>query len=287
LFLVMTLLVRDEEEILEANMRYHLDQGIDHIIVTDNLSSDRSREIIQGFVSQGVATYLFESADTHSQSRWVTRMARMACETLHADWVVHSDADEFWIPVGHQSLATFFSECQEWDIIEAQRHDFVCVQDETAKDRPRPFWERMTYRKTVSLNPLGNPLPPKVAHRASANAVVADGNHAVSGLERPRKLQGGLEILHFPLRSRTQYINKIRVGGRALMNNTELPLKVGATWRKQYEELQNTGSLSFLESSIVNTEELETLISSRAVVEDTRLKSVLQELSPGLMPTGI
>lgn len=285
--LVMTLLVRDEEEILEANMRYHLGQGIDHIIVTDNLSSDRSREIIQGFVSQGVATYLFEDADTHSQSRWVTRMARMAHETFHADWVVHSDADEFWVPVGHQSLATFFSECHEWDIIEARRHDFVCVQDETAKDRSRPFWERMTYRKRVSLNPLGNPLPSKVAHRSSANAVVADGNHAVYGIDRPRKLREGLEILHFPLRSRSQYINKIRVGGRALMNNTELPLNVGATWRKQYEELQQTGSLSFLESSIVNNEELEELISSGAVVEDTRLKSALQELTPGLMPTGI
>ncbi|WP_346915747.1 glycosyltransferase family 2 protein [uncultured Roseibium sp.] len=285
--LVMTLLVRDEEEILEANMCYHLDQGIDHIIVTDNLSSDRSREIIQSFVSQGVATYLFEDSDTHSQSRWVTRMARMACETFHADWVVHSDADEFWMPVGHQNLATFFSQCQEWNIIEARRHDFVCVQDETAGDLPRPFWERMTYRKTVSLNPLGNPLPPKVAHRPSEKAVVADGNHAVSGIEKPRKLKEGLEILHFPLRSRAQYTNKIRVGGRALMNNAELPLNVGATWRKQYEELQKTGSLSFLESSIVNSEDLKTLIFSGAVVEDTRLKSALRELSPGLTPTGI
>lgn len=287
MFLVMTLLVRDEEEILEANMRYHLEQGIDHIIVTDNLSSDRSREIIQSFVSQGVATYLLEDSDAYSQSRWVTRMARMACEIFHADWVVHSDADEFWMPVGHQNLATFFSRCQEWNIIEARRHDFVCVQDETVNCKPVPFWERMTYRKTVSLNPLGNPLPPKVAHRPAANAVVADGNHAVSGIETPRKLKEGLEILHFPLRSRSQYINKIRVGGRALKNNTELPLNVGATWRKQYEELQKTGCLSFLESSIVNTEELKALISSGAVVEDTRLKSALRELSPGLTPTGI
>ena len=287
LFLVMTLLVRDEEETLEANMRYHLDQGIDHIIVTDNLSSDRSREIIQDFVSQGVATYLFEGEDTHAQSRWVTRMARMAHETFQADWIVHSDADEFWIPLAHPSLAAFFSQCQEWDVIEAQRHDFVCVRDETADNRSLPFWARMTYRKTVSLNPLGNPLLPKVAHRPSANAVVADGNHAVSGLDTPRKLQGGLEILHFPLRSRSQYINKIRVGGKALMNNTGLPLNVGATWRRQYDELQKTGTLSFIESSIVNNEGLEALLSSGAAVEDTRLKSVLESLSPGLKPTGI
>ena len=35
----------------------------------------------------------------------------------------------------------------------------------------RPFWERMTLRERVSLNPLGKPLPPKLAHRAHPEIV--------------------------------------------------------------------------------------------------------------------
>ena len=42
--LVMTLLVRDEEDILDANLRYHLDQGVEHVFVTDNLSADGTRD---------------------------------------------------------------------------------------------------------------------------------------------------------------------------------------------------------------------------------------------------
>jgi hypothetical protein len=42
----MTLLVRDEEDILDANIQYHLSRNIDKIIITDNLSKDATKDII-------------------------------------------------------------------------------------------------------------------------------------------------------------------------------------------------------------------------------------------------
>ena len=42
----MTLLVRDEEDIIEDNLLFHLNQGIDFVVVTDNRSVDvRSRAL--------------------------------------------------------------------------------------------------------------------------------------------------------------------------------------------------------------------------------------------------
>ena len=38
--LVMTLLVRDEEDIVEDHLVYHLNQGVDFVIATDNNSVD-------------------------------------------------------------------------------------------------------------------------------------------------------------------------------------------------------------------------------------------------------
>ena len=44
--IVMTLLVRNEEDIIEANIEFHLAQGADFIIATDNRSTDRTRDLL-------------------------------------------------------------------------------------------------------------------------------------------------------------------------------------------------------------------------------------------------
>ena len=101
--IVMTLLVRDEEDIIGENLEFHRAQGIDHFIVTDNRSVDRTTDILQRYVSQGILTYIWEGRDNYDQAVWVTRMARVAATEFDADWVINSDADEFWMPT---SIAT-------------------------------------------------------------------------------------------------------------------------------------------------------------------------------------
>ena len=76
--LVMTLLVRDEQDIVRENLDFHLAQGVDQVIVTDNGSEDATAEILREYESRGVVRLLFEPSDDYSQGRWVTRMARLA-----------------------------------------------------------------------------------------------------------------------------------------------------------------------------------------------------------------
>ena len=78
MMLVLTLLCRDEADILESMLRFHLAQGVDRIIATDNGSVDGSLEILQRFERRGQLTLLQEAEQTHDQAIWVTRMARMA-----------------------------------------------------------------------------------------------------------------------------------------------------------------------------------------------------------------
>ena len=53
--LFMTLLLRDEEDIVRENLDFHLAQGVDRVIVTDNGSEDRTVEILRDSTRRGAS----------------------------------------------------------------------------------------------------------------------------------------------------------------------------------------------------------------------------------------
>lgn len=237
--LIMTILVRNEQDILPHMIEYHREQGVDHFIVTDNLSEDRTPDILAHYAAKGWMTVIQERQDNYDQRAWVTRMAHMAtAPELNAGWIIHSDADEFWLSPG-QSLKRYFANLSTTvNIVRAPRHDFVPLKEESGK-----WHENMIYRKVVSLNPQGKLLPPKVAHRTNPQVKISQGNHNLSGFDNPVHSNQGIEILHFPVRNLAQLENKIAKGGAAYEHNTVLPKTVAIGWRRLYEQLKLDGNL--------------------------------------------
>ena len=268
--LVMTLLLRDEEDIVRENLDFHLAQGVDRVIVTDNGSEDATVDILREYEAQGAVRLLLEPADDYSQGHWVTRMARLAAAE-GADWVINNDADEFWWPRSGTLASTFEGLGDEVGIVVAHRTNFApCPED------GRRFWERMTARERESLNPLGKPLPPKVAHRAHPEITVVQGNHRVEGPDLGGRVDdGSIEILHFPMRTYAQFENKIVKGGRAYARNPELPHRTGRTWRRLYELWEQGELRDHYDGQVVNGPGRDDL------VEDTRLRDYLRALRAG------
>lgn len=266
--IVMTLLVRDEQDILAENIEYHRSQGVDFFIIMDNLSVDATPEIAKRYVHQGIASYILQEEDDYSQSKWVTMMARMAFRDFGADWVINNDADEFWWPKSGSLGQVFAALGPGYNAVLANRHNFVLVRT----DKTVPFYDSMVYREAVSRNPLGNPLPPKMAHRGNAEVVVAQGNHTVTGLEKLSVVTDVIEIFHFPLRSVSQFENKIAKGGAAYARNTTLPQTTGITWRKLYEEYsEQQGLAEYFEQNLYDADRLERELAVGKLIEDRRL----------------
>lgn len=232
----MTLLVRDEEDILDWNLRYHLSRGVDHFIVTDNLSVDRTPEILQGYEAQGLVTLLHESSDDYSQDLWVSRMAEIARTDLDPTWILHSDADEFWWPNRLTDLKSTF-ECNPAgaQAILVQRENFLGP----AQDDGEPFFQRMVYRQRQPANALGGPLLPKIAHRPMEGVYVHQGNHGLSidGTKVESPQVDEISILHFPSRTPRQLQNKVAKGGAAYQRNTRFDPGMGHTWRSLHQDL--------------------------------------------------
>ena len=231
--LIMTLLVRDEEDILQANIDFHLSLGVDFIIATDNLSADSTPSILKSYQAMGKLKYILEEDDNYSQHAWVTRMARMARLDYGADWVINNDADEFWWPRFGDLKSTFSSIPREYNVLQAERHNLV-PRLETDKDLP--FYATMTYQEVESLNPVGKPLPPKQAHIGHPEVAVRQGNHRMDDIGKQRVIHDLIDIYHYPIRSYAQIENRIVQLGAALARNTELDRSLGGARRDLYEE---------------------------------------------------
>lgn len=280
----MTLLVRDEEDILEANFDFHIAQGVDFFIVTDNLSVDRTRDIIERYVRRGLAVYLHESADDFAQYRWVTRMARLAASHYSADWVINSDADEFWAPQNEagtlkDALAGVPSDQLA---VSVQRSNFVPTDE-----RGRGFFaERMRLRERESFNAIGLPLPAKVCHRAFDDIQVEQGNHAVRRAGSCLSAAPGpLRILHYPVRSYRQLESKIIHGGAAYARNRELSRSMGKTWRHLYAVWEQGGLRDWYAGQLLTEAQTQSRIGSGDLIYDDAVLEMLRRSHRALLPS--
>ncbi len=169
---VMALKVRDEGDILESNLRFHHALGVDHFVVTDNGSTDETPEILGRYTEAGLVTVISEPGTDYrvAGAGWLTQMARLAATELGADWVVHTDADEFWRPVFGSLKDTLAGIPERYGVVVAPRVEYV-----GRPDGPGTFAERLTVREARSR------LQPKVAHRAEPDVVSLDrGAHDVA-----------------------------------------------------------------------------------------------------------
>jgi Glycosyl transferase family 2 len=270
--LTMTLLVRNEADILADNIRYHHDMGVDSFIVMDNLSTDATPEILRALGQEFDIDYLRQEDDDYNQWQWVTDMARRAARDHGADWVINNDADEFWQPETGDLKRFCAALPPEVSVVEVQRHNAVVSCDSAAPLAGACHPRSAVMFEAQSLNVKGQALPGKVLHRASETVTVAQGNHSVSDLSGQVDAAGGrLRILHYPYRTLAHYKAKIRLGGAAYGRNTTLDQGIGATWRSHYAALE-TGALDRFWLELAQTpEEIAIGAYSNQLFRDTRV----------------
>jgi hypothetical protein len=269
--LILTLLVRDEEDILEANLRYHLGRGVDHILVTDNRSVDGTPDILQRYERMGRVSVRREEGDTYDQWRWVTRMAQSAFTQHGADWVIHADADEFWWPQQGDLKAALQTVPAGFGALRVPRNNFLVTRGQRG-----PCVGNMLLREGQSRSYLGRPLLPKVCHRGCADAVVQQGNHGLKAAEMSTRLpvydaHQPIEILHYQLRGWEHFRNKIVLGGAAYARNTELPENVGRGWRLLYDLHQQGKLREYYDQQLVSEEDRREGLLDGRYVTDRRL----------------
>ena len=70
----MTLLARDEADIVDAQIAFHLHAGVDFVIATDHGSEDGTREILERHEREGHLRLIRQDVPEVRQAEWVTHM---------------------------------------------------------------------------------------------------------------------------------------------------------------------------------------------------------------------
>ena len=286
----MTLLVRDERDIVEEHLAFHLAAGVDEVIVTDHASTDGTEEILARYESDGRVRVLREPEGPFRQREWVTGMARLAATEHGADWVINGDADEFWWPRGGSLQEVLAAVPRRYGIAQSFVRHFVPVRDDG-----RPFHERMTLPaqpdgadqrpcQPVAAVPEGRPprVPRDRARRGRARRPLRRAPAAarlvsdrVPPLPSPHAGAGRAEGARLGRRGR----EVLRLRGRAAGAGDGVPR---APVRGRGERL---GRRVLRRRSRSRAEDAETGVAAGLLAEDTRVRDAIRVVADGGAPT--
>jgi hypothetical protein len=266
--LVQTLVVRDEVDIIDAQIAYHLNAGVDFVIATDHDSDDGTVEILESYERRGYLQLIRERGEMR-ESDWRTRMARAAATEHGADWVINTDADEFWVP-RHGTLK---------DVLTAVPDGAGVVWATTCHFVPRPddgafFAERMTARFAgeAALNDPTSPYRPhaKAVHRADPSIRIRFGSHRVISDLKPLPAWHPADVFHFPYRSLEQYERKTVRRARG-----DKPL---GQYVKGLQAREQGRMESVYSDLVIDDGALARGLASGSLIQDTRLRDALTKL---------
>lgn len=282
--LAMTILVRDEIDVIEENIRFHASIGVDKFVVTDNSSKDGTREVLDLLSKVFDLTVFDEPSLSIDQDLWVSGMADWLKNEDSADWIINNDADELWYAHSGNlkddiadSVDNSDEAYEDVGVLLCPRQNMIGSRESVSGESYRFFQNNyaviknlLTATDSKAWTESGGDIiirkvPGKVITRTEGLQSVGMGNHRAKHDALTINCSN-ISVFHYPIRSFAQFEKKVVNYGSSLENNDRFGENISKHLRHWYA--------CFREGSL--REQYQSFVLSESVLEDLAARGIVQ-----------
>jgi len=277
--------VKNESDIIESFCRYNLSYCDGMLIYENNKSTDNTREIIQKLISEGLPIFFADEVEVKRYVAAKTEIAKLAINKYGADLVVPLDADEFLSHIDGENPREELESLRENVEYQVKWRTYVYEKEPDLEQGFLPF------NFTRYRNPALDVQNKALASRWLIKEKKAEFSPGAHYFEYPKDYKDSvamevhqkLVMSHYPLRSKTQMMNKAVPNWICKWRET-FPEREGHGYQLGiiWDELKENGEISY---------ELITRFSLEYSVPDYILAEVLPTIEnsktiEGMIDTG-
>jgi len=189
----MTVVVADGVEMLDAHFSFHLNAGVDFVLVAALGSQGDTAAILEPYAREG---HLRSIPARGAGESLLTDLARVAVAEHAADWVIPSSPTEFWWPRGESLKDVLAVIPQRYSVVQALVRSFAGRHGESF------FADEMTLRTSLLSDVAARYESPhgmlRPIYRAEQNLVIDPEDWTLGGRRVPLRAWYPIEVFHFP-----------------------------------------------------------------------------------------
>jgi len=275
----MVMMVKNEEDIIAENIKFHAKIGVDNFVILDNGSTDNTTDILNELKKEYEISLEYNPSKAYKQKEWMTKLAKKAKRLYNPDWIINNDADEFWRPLEKESLKDILN--FKGGVLQVRRSNMILYEglDDWKKSEYRVANQILTREDYENLNIMLGKIGRKTIVNPHGYIKTNAGNHSAEHIAFWKKKEpSNIHIYHYPFRSYKQFENKAKLYAEILKANPNA--KIGPhvkKWAKMYEE----GKLEeeFYNRLLLNQDKINCLLDLNVLKKDTSMKELFEKFN--------